>query len=220
MTSQHAGSLASLPGGASLAPGEAVLVGDRFMFSTIAFYLHTDLVLTNRRLFAVRPNTLLGLTPVGTARKNFPIENIAGINAGTRFDFLGVIFGVIALLVGIPTMTIPNAGLLGLLLVLLGLAVIVGAPKQAIEVMNSGGGVILFPVSVFERNRTLEFAGRVSEAIARSTRGGRIADEVSPPHAGGADPSRALQDLQRLRDQGLVTESEYTAKRAEILSRL
>lgn len=220
MTSQDVRSQASLPGGASLAPGEVVLVGDRFMFSTIAFYLHTDLVLTNRRLYAVRPNTLLGLIPVGTARKNFPIENIAGINAGTRFDFLGVIFGVIALLVGIPTMTIPNAGLLGLLLVLLGLAVIVGAPKQAIEVMNSGGGVILFPVSVFERSRTLEFAGRVSEAIARSSRGGRIADEASPPHTGGADPSRALQDLQRLREQGLVTESEYTAKRAEILARL
>jgi hypothetical protein len=220
MTSQDARSQTSLPGGASLAPGEVVLVGDRFMFSTIAFYLHTDLVLTNRRLYAVRPNTLLGLIPVGTARKNFPIENIAGINAGTRFDFLGVIFGVIALLIGIPAMTIPNAGLLGLLLVLLGVAVIVGAPKQAIEVMNSGGGVILFPVSVFERSRTLEFASRVSEAIARSSQGRRVSDEASPQYTGGADPSRALQDLQRLREQGLVTESEYTAKRAEILARL
>ena len=28
---------------------------------------------------------------------------------------------------------------------------IIGAPKQAIEVMNSGGGLIRFPVSVFER---------------------------------------------------------------------
>ena len=88
MTSQDIRSQTNLPGGASLAPGEIVLVGDRFMFSTIAFYLHTELVLTNRRLYAVRPNTLLGLIPVGTARKNFPIENIAGINAGTRFDFL------------------------------------------------------------------------------------------------------------------------------------
>ena len=117
-------------------------------------------------------------------------------------------------------MTIPNAGLLGLLLALLGLGVIVGAPKQAIEVMNSGGGLIVFPVSAFERGRTLDFAGRVSEAIARSSRGGRVADEASPPSVGGTDPSRALLDLQRLRDQGLVTEREYSAKRAEILSRL
>lgn len=83
MTTQNAGSQPYLPGGASLAPGETVLVADRFMFSTVAFYLHTDLALTNRRLYAVRPNTLLGLIPVGTARSNFPVENIAGVNAGT-----------------------------------------------------------------------------------------------------------------------------------------
>jgi hypothetical protein len=34
--------LVTLPGGAQLAPGESPLVGDRFMFSTIAFYLHTE----------------------------------------------------------------------------------------------------------------------------------------------------------------------------------
>jgi hypothetical protein len=90
-----------LPGGAALAPGESVLVADRFMFSTLAFYLHTDLVLTNRRLYAVRPNTILGLIPVGTGRSNFPVENIAGVNAGTRFDVLGVIFGAFALLFGL-----------------------------------------------------------------------------------------------------------------------
>ena len=49
---------------------------------------------------------------------------------------------------------------------LLGLASIIGAPKQAIDVMNSGGGRISFPVSVFERDRTVEFANRVSEALA------------------------------------------------------
>lgn len=209
-----------LPGGASLAPGESVLVGDRFMFSTVAFYLHTDLVLTNRRLYAVRPNTLLGLIPVGTTRSNFPVENIAGVNAGTRFDVLGVIFGAVALIFGLGALAIPNAGIFGFPLLLLGLASIVGAPKQAIEVMNSGGGLIQFPVSVFERGRTLEFAGRVSEAIARSTKGGVEADARNALRAGRADPAAALRDLQRLQEQGLITESEYAAKRSEILTRL
>ncbi len=220
MTVQGTGPQVGLPGGAALAPGERVLVGDRFMFSTVAFYLHTDLVLTNRRLYAVRPNTLLGLIPVGTARSNFPIENIAGVNAGTRFDVLGVIFGAVAVIFGLAALAIPNAGLFGLLLLLLGVASIVGAPKQAIEVMNSGGGLIRFPVSVFERGRTLEFAGRVSEAIARSTKGGFATDTRTPSHAERADPSAALRNLHRLQEQGLITESEYAAKRSEILARL
>lgn len=220
MTIQGKEPPSGLPGGAALAPGESILVGGRFMFSTVAFYLHTDLVLTNRRLYAVRPNTLLGLIPVGTARSNFPIENIAGVNAGTRFDVLGVIFGCVALIVGFATLSIPSAGLLAILLLLLGVAAIVGAPKQALEVMNSGGGLIPFRVSVLERGRTLQFASRVSEAIARTTRGGMVDEARIAPGTERRDPSSALRDLQRLRDEGLVTETEYAAKRSEILTRL
>jgi hypothetical protein len=220
MTVPGSGPQTGLPGGASLAPGEAVLVGERFMFSTVAFYLHTDLVLTNRRLYAVRPNTLFGLIPVGTARSNFPIENIAGVNAGTRFDVLGVVFGAVGILFGLGALQIPGAALLGLLLLVLGVATFIGAPKQAIEVMNSGGGLIRFPVSVFERGRTLEFAGRVSEAIARPTRGAIAPDVTTAANPSHADPGTALLDLERLREQGLITDSEYAAKRGEILTRL
>jgi len=91
MSLQAANQPTTLPGGASLAPGEVPLVGDTFMFSTIAFYLHTELVLTNRRLYAVRPNTIFGLIPVGTGHSNYPVENIAGVSAGTRFDVVGAI---------------------------------------------------------------------------------------------------------------------------------
>ena len=211
----------SLPGGAPLAPGETPLVGDRFMMSTIAFYLHTELVLTNRRLYALRPNTLLGLIPVGTARSNFPIENIAGVTAGTRFDIAGVIVGGLAVLFGLALLQYPNGAIIGLLLVFLGVVAIIGAPKQAIEVMNSGGGVIRFPVSLLERSRTVEFANLVSEAVARPiTRGGNVAAGPVAPAPPGADASDALRQLNRLREQGLISEAEYTAKRSEVLARL
>jgi hypothetical protein len=188
------------------------------MYSTIAFYLHTEMALTNRRFIAARPSTLLGLIPVGTSRSSYPIENIAGVSAGTRFDVLGVIFGAVAVLFGLGSLAIPQAQVLGVLLIVLGVAAIIGAPKQYVEVMNSGGGAIRFPVSVFERGRTLEFAGRVSEAIARSPRDQRPLAATSRPIS--ADPGGALRQLDLLRSQGLVTEAEYSEKRREILSRL
>jgi hypothetical protein len=210
-----------LPGGAQLAPGEAPLAGDRFMFSTIAFFLHTELTLTNRRLYAIRPNTLLGLIPVGTARSNYPIENIAGVSAGTRFDVLGVIVGAISVFVGVAAISIPGVAWLGVILILLGLGAIIGAPEQAIEVMNSGGGKITFPVSVLERGRTIEFANRVSEALAGTSPRGTpaVANPVAPESSGGGT-AEALRRLQDLRNQGLITDSEYDAKRSEILARL
>jgi hypothetical protein len=219
MTADSAGSDGRLPGGASLAPGEVILATGRFMFSTVAFYLMTDLVLTNRRLYAMRPSTFLGLIPIGTKRSNFPIENIAEVNAATRFNIAGVITGALALLIGLAALSLHGAEFFGIILILLGGYAIVGAPKQAIEVMNSGGGLILFPVSVLERKRTLEFAGDVSEAMARPSFGGR----TPPPQAQSPEPvdaRGALRNLEQLRSEGLITADEYAAKRAEILQRL
>jgi hypothetical protein len=210
-----------VPGGVGLTADEQVLVGVDFIYSTVAFYLKTELALTSRRFIASRPNTLFGLIPVGTRRSSYPIESIAGVSAGSRFDLLGVIFGVLAIVVGIVSIAIPNVLPLSLLLILLGAAGLFGAPKQYVEVMNSGGGTFQFPVSVFERGRTFEFAAHVSEAIARNPRPGlaaMTAQAMSPAVA--PDPSLALRQLESLRGQGLLTEEEYATKRREILARL
>jgi hypothetical protein len=209
-----------VPGGVALAPDESTLIEDSFMYSTVAFYLHTDLALTNRRFIAARPSTILGLIPVGTSRSSYPIENVAGVNAGTRFDVLGVIFGAVALLVGIAGVSYPGVQVVAVVSILLGAAAIIGAPKQHIEIMNSGGGTITFPVSVFERGRTLEFANRVSEAIARSSRGALSARDVERPGRGSTDATGALRQLDQLRTQGLITEAEFATKRQDVLNRL
>lgn len=182
-----------LPGGAPLAQGEVPLVGDQFMLSTLAFYLHTNLVLTSRRLYAIRPSVLLGLIAVGRTQSSFPIENVAGVNAGTRFDLLGVIFGILAILFGGVWVQVPGIEIFGGLLIVLGATVIVGAPKQAVEVMNSGGGVIRFPVSLFDRSRTMDFANRVSEAVARTSRGAQTSLQPMPAAVDAqGGPSEAL----------------------------
>lgn len=213
------------PKGVALAPDEGVHIAEVFMYSTVAFYLHTELALTNRRFIAARPNTVFGLIPVGTSRSSYPIENIAGVSAGTRFDILGVLFGGLALLVGLGTLGIDTARVLSVLLILLGASAVINAPKQWVEVMNSGGGAVRFPVSAFERGRTLEFAGRVSETIARTPRGqmgtfGAATASAPAAQAEPADPSAALRQLDQLRTQGLITDSEFTAKRQAIIDRL
>jgi len=206
-----------LPAGVTLAPGERPLVGERFMLGTIVFYLHAQLVLTNRRLYAARPNTLLGLIPAGTSRSNFPIESIAGVSASTRFNLLAFVAGGLAALLGIWTVAnSANTGG-GVAWIIIGLLVLLAAPRQAIEVMNSGGGTVRFPVSVFERGKAVDFANVVSEAVARGPKASEPERSQGPSEA---DPSDALRRLTRLRDEGLLTDEEFAAKRAELLARL
>ena len=207
---------ARLPGNAQLAPGEQIQMGGRFMYSTAVFYAHTELVLTSRRLYASRPNMAFGFIPVGSSNSAYPVENIAGVSSGTKFDILGVLFGVVGIGAGVLALMIPGAAILGLLLVALGLLVIVGAPKQAISVMNSGGGEIRFPVSFFERQRTVEFANAVSQTLARGAAAPRQAPLAFAQPAAD-DPAARLQRLEALRGQGLISDAEFAAKRAEVL---
>jgi Short C-terminal domain len=215
---QQFGPPATLPGGARLAPGETVLMGGRFMVSTIVFYLHTELVLTDRRLYSSRPNRAFGLIPVGTNNAAYPVENIAGITSGTRFDIVGVIIGLFAIVFGALAMLMPGVAPLALILVALGVVVIIGAPKQALSVMNSGGGTILIPVSFFERPQTVAFANQVSEMLAR-TAARPMPSVASTPSASSSTADR-LRDLASLRQQGLISDEEYAAKRADVLGRL
>ena len=101
MTQPAPPQLVALPGGAQLAPEETVLMGGRFMYSTIVFYEHTELVLTNRRFYARRPNMNFGLIPVGGNNSAYPVENIAGVSSGTEFRIGNVIIGILAALVGV-----------------------------------------------------------------------------------------------------------------------
>ena len=48
------------------------MVSERFMLSTVVFYLHTEMTLTNRRLYAKRPNTLFGIMPIGNGTLELP----------------------------------------------------------------------------------------------------------------------------------------------------
>lgn len=88
---------------------------------------------------------------------------IADVGAVTRFNLFGFLVGALALMVGLAGLSSPTNAPLGVLLLVIGVLLILASPKQAIEVLNSGGGAIRFPVSVLERSRTVEFANRVSE---------------------------------------------------------
>ena len=157
--------------GVPLAPGERLLLHERFRHGTGTFYLRTDLALTDRRLIAEKPNTILGLIPVGVARASYPTDQIASVGVGTRYDIGLVIVGVLALIVGIGGLGQPDTGFLGWIVIAFGIAMFLGVPKQAIEIRSSAGGLIRVPVAVTERARLTEFARQVSEALLGSTGG-------------------------------------------------
>jgi Short C-terminal domain len=205
-------------GDVELAPGERTLLADTFRYSSKAFFLRTRVVVTDRRIAISRPNTLLGMLPVGTRRSTFPVENVAGVSAATRLSIGWLLVAAFAFLVGLNAISTSAQTGGGIVWLAIGVLVLMLAvPQQAIEILNSGGGAIRFRVSAVERSKTIEFASEVSKALARTA---RVDQRPVLPARADPDAAAALRRLNELRDAGLVTADEYTAKRSEILARL
>ncbi|MEW6583190.1 MAG: SHOCT domain-containing protein [Actinomycetota bacterium] len=70
-----------------------------------------------------------------------------------------------------------------------------------------------------ELGRVLEQAGRVAREAARDV-GGWAGRGAVPPRPPGTSPVEAIRQLGELRDAGLITEQEFQAKKADLLSRI
>jgi len=87
-----------------------------------------------------------------------------------------------------------------------------------IEISSAGGSFGSLKDVGFRPRQAKEFVHALNAATRRASSPG-TGDAARPPGA-GADPAETIRSLGRLRDDGLITEDEYQAKRQEILSRM
>jgi hypothetical protein len=202
----------SVPEGVSLAPGEQVLGSGRFSVSNVLFFIHWQLVITNRRIVGRVPNTILAVIPLGFNQVSYPLPNVAGVAVRRAYSAGVFLFGVLFVLFGISPQASSPVGA-----IVIGLLLIVAAFRNSIQVTNSGGDKIRHSVSFMDRAAAETFVQQVNTAIATHAHPTGQAASTAGPSSSASD---ALAELQRLRDQGHVTPDEFEAKRREIIARL
>jgi hypothetical protein len=146
----------------ALAPGEQIVAQDQYMFSLVHFFLHTNVLLTDRRLAWQRPNTFAGLIPLGGHLTTFPLANIASVTTSTWIRFWRLIFGGLVSLVALFNLN----QFWGWILLLIGVYLVLTAFRALIVVANTGGQRYLVSLSINSRRAAQRFAGSVNQAIA------------------------------------------------------
>jgi hypothetical protein len=153
----------------TFAPGETNISEARFSPTVVLFWLKTEMAATNRRVVTKRPNTLLGLIPLGYADAAFPLNNVASAGVEVKFSLLRVIFGFIFAIVGIALLgKIP---ILGVIILLFAISMLANALSAALKLQNNGGGVSYVPVSVFERRKLEHFRDEINHRLFADTQG-------------------------------------------------
>lgn len=151
----------TLPSGVVLARDESIRSSGEFLTSNLFFFVKLKLALTNKRLVGEKPNTFLGLIPVGSEKVSFPLSNIAGVSINTRVAVLPLVLGLLLAVAGLAQ-GFQN----GWLTVLIGTALLVASYQAQLSVTNSGGGVLGFKISVFNKGTAQAFASDINNALA------------------------------------------------------
>jgi hypothetical protein len=146
----------------ALAPGEQIVAQDQYMFSLVHFFLHTKVLLTDRRLAWQRPNTLAGLIPLGGQLTTFPLANIASVTTSTWIRIWRLLIGGLASLIALFNLNQFWAWIV----LVIGVYLVLTAFRALIVVANTGGQHYPVSLAINGRGAAQRFAGTVNQAIA------------------------------------------------------
>jgi hypothetical protein len=157
-----------------LSTTERVVKRDQFIYSIVHFFLKTTVALTDRRLVFERPNTLLGLIPIGMQKDTLPLRNVASVGTSTKIGVWRLLLGIILAIVGVAQ-GFPN----GLFAIVVGLLLILSAFQATLKVTTNGGDKNVARIAVTEKSKAQTFADQVNTTIAAREDG----TNVAPPPA-------------------------------------
>lgn len=147
-----------------LARGEVVRRTDAWVFSLTHFFLHTKVVLTDRRLAWQRPNTILGVIPVGTQKDNFPLHQISSVSTSMKVSVWSIIIGGLLTLIGLGGLA-NNGGFGAVIVILVGLLILINAFRGVVLITTPGRTYPLY-LAPTVRSSADQFAREINTVLA------------------------------------------------------
>lgn len=134
-----------------MAKGEKGLYTRNVKPNLFLFWLTTRITVTNKRVVAKYPNTILGLIPLGYEEKSMPIKAIAGVSASFKVYAVRLVFFAILTLACLLLLVGDGNTFFSLLFTLFFGACTANALSSALVLTNQGGGETEVKVSFLDK---------------------------------------------------------------------
>lgn len=134
-----------------------------FITSFLTFYMKGTISIADRMVQLSIPNTVLKLIPLGSYKRNVPINQISSVETSFSLNFKSLIFGIILLMLGLGFIT-ENTGL-GIVGIILGLNSAVSSFQTFLLITLTSGKVEGASFIIFEKNKAIEIADAINAMI-------------------------------------------------------
>lgn len=183
-------------------PGETGVFGQKFISTGWAVWIKSQLMCSTTRFVFKRPNTLLGMIPIGNDERSIPMKNIASVSTNTAFRIgkfiLGIILFIIAMALfgqGMPLV------LLALILLVLSISTILSAFSAELVVRDPSGSATEIPVSPIDKAKLVKFKSELEQRV--------FADQAQVHHDEAQQLRMQQLQLQQLSLQNQMGQQQF-----------
>lgn len=147
--------------------------------------------LENRMVKTRRVNTILGVIPAGKDDQTMPLSNITSVGINTQYNIKSILTGVVAAAAGLMMFT--SSFLLGLVLLLVGVAYIGGGIITVIN-FTRGGGEYRIMAACYCKKPLAQIADTINMALVDTELGKDSREGAKVTAQATAEQTAALLD--------------------------
>lgn len=149
----------------TLSRDETIIKEVTFSPNLLLFWLKGHYVLTSKRLTGQRPNTLMGVIPLGKVNVSQPLKTIASVTCVSKFWFMRLLIGLVLLVFGLAGMSQGNY-FFGLLFALAGVGFVLNCYTAYFDVTNNAGQNLGGEVLITAQAEIQSFANEMNQVIS------------------------------------------------------
>ena len=173
-----------LPGGIPLGLEEQIVAGGNYRASLLLPFLRTNVVLTDRRVVASSPDTIIGIIPTGSNTVVYPLNQIASCQIGNASNSVSIIVGVILGVLSAFLLSyyvsdsflysrhdewveglITLFGGISPFLILIGVLLVLAGIHAGIKITSTGGGQNSLKIAPWERSSAQNFINALNKVL-------------------------------------------------------
>lgn len=134
-----------------------------FITSFLTFYLKGGIEVTDKSVQMSIPNTILKFIPLGSYRRNIPINQISSVENSFSLNFKMIILGAIMTFIGLGLLA--DSTVAGIIVLILGINAVLSSFETYLVLTLNSGKVEGAGFIIFEKSKALEAEEAINISI-------------------------------------------------------
>ncbi len=138
----------------------------RYMTSLLTFYLKGEISQEQNFVNLKKPNTILGLIPLGSKNDSIPVTQLSSVQSNFKLHFGRLLVRGWLALGGLALFTLPEAVIPAILLLVIGLNGAITAFETILTIKTTSGEVKSISFLVFEKGKAQQAEKQIRQIIS------------------------------------------------------